>query len=362
MLLLLAAGCSGDEYAREVVADAPARADVDGPVCRPGVNPGAPVWDGTIVLDEARVAGIAAAGVKTVRLDFRREGEWDDAAFARYDTIIAGLHGAGITVHGLVTYEAITASQEQWNDDADGDGMNAAVVEFADTFAVLAGRYGDRIARWELWNEPNCYGVDPTDDPQHAGCYYVLPRVLAHMVAESYLRVRDSVDAGSIQLVVGGLLAQDVHGPLNTGADYLQSFYAESVWGWLEEQTGRRYPWSGIGIHPYTDQDRATDGAQLLAVVDAIEGVMNANGDLFSTLPVTEMGWSVASVDSETQSANLTTAYDVLGQRPRIDEISWFSYTDAPSAGLYFGLVDEQGAARPAYAAMQAMVQACGGE
>ena len=87
---------------------------------------------------------------------------------------------------------------------------------------------------------------------------------------------------------------------------------------------------------------------------------MNAHGDLFSTLPVTEVGWTVISVDPETQSANLTATYDVLGQRPRVDEISWFSYTDAPSAGLYFGLVDEHGAARPAYGAMQAMVQACG--
>ncbi len=331
-----------------------------GPACSPGMNPGAPVWDGQITLTPTFAAQMHDAGVRTVRLDFRRDGGWDEGALSRYDQILDTLEQAGLTAYGLVTYEAISQSQEQYNDDADGDGINPAVAEYGETFAMLVDRYGGRVRRWELWNEPNCWANDNfEEDPQRAGCTYTLPRVTAHMVVEAYLRVQDRVDDGDIELVLGGLLAHTIGGPVSSGANWLERFYAEGPWDWLEQQTGRRYPWRALGIHPYVDQSGGTDGAHIHDVLDEIEATMDAHGD-GAALAVTEIGWAT-SVGLQTQADNLRTAFEVLRGRPRVDEISWFSLHDAPAHGLHFGVLDDDGAARPVYDALREQTAACQG-
>lgn len=360
MVLALLWGCAGqDDDGRSGVVLAGDRDEAMGAACRPGLNPGAPTWDGQVVLDDGFADALAATGAASVRLDFRRgSGGWDDHTLAQYDGIVDRLLARGLAVHGLVTYEAISAPQWVWNDDEDGDGVTDATGEFADTFGMLVGRYGDRITRWEVWNEGNCYSEGGyLENPKEAGCTYALPRVLAHLVAESYLRVADRVESGEIQLVLGGLLAQDIWGPLNSGASYLAEVYADGVWGWLEGEHGRRYPWSAVGLHPYVAQDRFTDGTEILAALSEVEAVMAEYGD-GAAVAITEMGWQ-ATAGEDVQAENLKVGFAVLGAHPRVDEISWFRYDDAPSANLYYGLVSAEGQPRPALEAMQSLAWSC---
>src|SRR5437762_1011363 len=54
-----------------------------------GINPGAPTWNGKVLLDDKMAAGLAASGAGTVRINFRLEGaEWNGAALAMYDEIV----------------------------------------------------------------------------------------------------------------------------------------------------------------------------------------------------------------------------------------------------------------------------------
>jgi hypothetical protein len=80
----------------------------------------------------------------------------------------------------------VRRGQADWNDDPDADGVNDTVTEFAFTARVLFERFGDRIKRWELWNEPDCWKTRTMRQSRSSGCTYLLPRVYAKILAETW--------------------------------------------------------------------------------------------------------------------------------------------------------------------------------
>ena len=86
----------------------------------------------------------------------------EDLLSALDQTIVATALNNNLTVLGLLCNECMPVGQDHWNDDLDGDGMNPYVVDFSNTALLLVDRYKDRIKRWEIWNEPNCWSVDPS--------------------------------------------------------------------------------------------------------------------------------------------------------------------------------------------------------
>src|SRR5689334_19022540 len=105
---------------------ATARAEPGVPCRFYGINAGAPVWSGQVLLDDALASGMSAAGAHAVRVNFRLDGAaaWDAAKLAQYDAIIDRVIAHGLEPLGLFAYEAVPGGQAQWNDDADGDGYN----------------------------------------------------------------------------------------------------------------------------------------------------------------------------------------------------------------------------------------------
>jgi MYXO-CTERM domain-containing protein len=346
-----------------VLAAAPAAsADPGVPCAFYGMNPGAPVWQGQVLLDAAYAGRISASGAHAVRINFRLDGasSWDAAKLAQYDGIVDAAIAAGLDPLGLVAYEAATGTQSDWNDDPGGDGFNAYVDGFANTTKLLIAHYQGKVARWEIWNEPNCWS-NPSyaTDPQNAGCTYVLPRVFAKMLAETYVRSAPILQAG-VSLVSGGIFAHDIGGSYSPGTDYLGELYAQGVWDWMAANEGRRYAWDALGYHLYVDQGVSTDGSKITSYLDDVRSLAMGQGDA-APFSVTEIGWTTASVSPDVQAANLTTAMGLLAARSDVAAVHWFSYEDAPAASLYFGLTDGQGNAKPSLAAWQAAAAQCVG-
>ena len=324
-----------------------------------GLNPGAPVWNGQVVLDSAYAQALAATGAGSVRVDFRLDGasSWDGPKLAQYDGIVDAVLAAGLEPLGLLAYEGVIGGQSQWNDDPDQDGYNAYVESFASTTEILFAHFQGRIRRWEIWNEPDCWSnPNYASDPQNAGCSYLLPRVLAKLLAESYVRNEAAITSGAVSLVSGGLFAHDIGGSYSPAIGYLTELYGQSVWDWMEQNMGRRYPWDGLGYHLYVEQGQATDGVLMGQYLDDVRALANAEADS-APFHVTEFGWTTAGVSEAVQAANLTTAFDLFAARPDITAAYWFSYRDAPN--LYFGLTDSGGTPKASLAAMQAVTADC---
>lgn len=326
-----------------------------------GMNPGAPLWNGQILLDDAYAQAMAASGARAARIDFRLDdaASWDAAALARYDKIVDAALNAGLEPLGLFAYEAVPGGQSAWNDDPDGDGYNNYVDQFAETTKTLFSHYKGKIRRWEIWNEPNCWSSpDYINDPQNAGCTYVLPRVLAKLLAETYVRNEAMIQSGDISLVSGGLFAHDIGGSFSTAGDYLSELYGQGVWDWMEANKGRRYPWDEIGYHVYIQQGQATDGVKMTQYLDDIRDLATAYSD-DHPFRMTEIGWTTQSVSEDVQAADLTVAYLKLAARSDVSSVYWFSFRDSPAAGLYFGVTKGDGSPKAALAAMQSAAMDC---
>jgi len=327
-----------------------------------GINPGAPVSQGEVLLDPAYADRLAASGAGAVRIDFRLDGAaaWDAEQLSRYEAIVDAALAAGLEPLGLIAYEAVPAGQESWNDDPDGDGYNDYVAAFAATAQVLMGHFAGSVRRWEVWNEPNCWSnPDYATDPQNAGCSYLLPRVFAAMMTEVYLRNEPLLQAGALSLVSGGLFAHDIGGASSPATDYLGELYAqEGAWDALEVNAGRRYPWDSLGYHLYVDQEALTDGALLTAYLDAVRDLSGQRGDE-APFAVTEIGWSTLSLTEEVQAENLSVAFNLLSAREDVAGAYWFSYRDAPADDLFFGLASETDVPKLALAALQGAAEGC---
>lgn len=69
---------------------------------------------------------------------------------------------------------------------------------------------------------------------------------------------------------------------------------------------------------------------------------------------VTEFGWSTAYVSQQTQANNLATAYGIFeGTNSYVPMAIWFNWQDSPGASLYFGILDQNGNPKTAYANYQ---------
>lgn len=322
-----------------------------------GINAGAPVWNGRIAFDDAKARAIAETGCRTVRINFRLDGraDWDREILTTYDAIIGNAVRYKIDVLGLLSNECVNQGQEQWNDDADGDGMNEYVGRFADAAELLVNHYGDRIRRWEIWNEPSCW-TQPhwQENPQKAGGSYILPRVYAHLLVETCRRLSRSEDGAmrkdrGISLVSGGLFAHEIGGAFAHAMDYMQQVYDQAdLWGAFAADFGRRYPWDLFGYHFYLASDSAITPEQMDRYFEWVRRTQQANDD-HAPILVTEFGWnSACKGGDEGQASNMRIAFDHLETLPFVVGAYWYQWSDDGPPQLW-GLIRADGSRKPAY-------------
>jgi hypothetical protein len=319
-----------------------------------GLNAGAPVWDGSVILTAQMAQQFAATGTRAIRVNFRLDSgatSWNANQLALYDQVIGNATSAGLHVLGLLSNETVAGGQAAWNDDADNDGLNAYVSQYASTAELLVSRYGGSVRNWELWNEPNAWtNSNYASDPKNAGGSYILPRVYAQMLSRTY-RALDSASLlgpQGVRLTSGGLFAHDLGGSFSTAMDYMQQVYDQSsVWNAMQSDFGRRYPWDDLGYHFYISQQSPLQTSQLADYINDVRSTEASNNDP-ANIAVTEFGWQTGGSNTQQlQRDNMATAYNYLESRNYVSGSYWYQWTDDTTGA--WGLVNGAGQPKLSY-------------
>ncbi|MBI1800295.1 MAG: hypothetical protein HYR71_01545 [Chloroflexi bacterium] len=329
-----------------------------------GLQAGQPIGDnGEIFFTDTVASQIASAGAGWVRINFRLGAHFPDwttpvsatTALSLYDSIVTTALNHNLKVLGLLSNESWVGGLSDWQANnaevAGGNGDNTFIQQF-DTYAarVLMPHFAGKITEWEVWNEPN------------AGPTYVYPSNFAWLLRRAYLAARDNGITAT--LISGGLFSSNPYGSTlltsaNTGADYLTSTYTQGKlnagWDGLKSTYGS-YPLDTIGQHIYIDWWAGlTTAARVEQTASFVFNAYAAFEGVTTTkrINITEMGWGTDWVSESTQATSLSTAYIKLKQLTYIERTYWFFLQDIPVASLYYGLLREDGSAKPAWSSYQ---------
>jgi hypothetical protein len=118
-------------------------------------------------------------------------------AFAHYDHTVRDLEQANIRVLMILSYETLPGKPPS---DADSTQWEDYVTRFADRARQIAAHYGDHVAAYQVWNEPDLTEPRETYNP----C--LSEPVFAALLKATYGAIKS---ASSAVVVTGGLCSGD---------------------------------------------------------------------------------------------------------------------------------------------------------
>jgi hypothetical protein len=231
-----------------------------------------------------------------------------------------------LTEHGFI-FGGIFIGSPKWNTmDAPGHLPVNNLAGWGRYVAETVKHSRGRIKRWEVWNEPpNFTGKDQT------------PADYARMVASAY----EAAKAADPSCLVG-LAAKSAH------INYLEQVI----------QAGAKDHFDYITLHPYEVLNGVADNTGtepvFMHIVPTLRRMLAAQNPAKANVPVvfTELGVD-AKKGLDVQAHALVKAY-TMGIAQGVACIQWFEGRDGDSGPM--GLLDNQGAPRPAYTAMAQMI------
>jgi len=292
---------------------------------------------------ERTFAGIAATGVRWVRVDLRwylvephgpslSSGQAD---WSEMDAIVRAADRHGLQLLPILGYSPA------WTTDEHVHWAFPDAAPFENFFEAALRRY-PQIAAWELWNEPN-FRVFAKPQPDPAGFVAFL---------RSADRVRDRANPGA-KLISGGLAP---------GGDI-------DILPWVDEvaRLGGLELVDGLGVHPYSPW-QPDDPRALMMRLESLHERLAFLGRPDLALWLTEYGaptaanasgWGPALTEKE-QARRLRVAFALATRLPFIENLTWFEYRDGcvePAlADCHFGLVRDDLSLRPAYHALRDVI------
>ena len=352
------------------------------------------------------------AGAGWVRVVFRLGGcypTWTAigcdgrTALQAYDQVVAAIRSQNLQILAILTAESWPGSQADWTasnaETAGGSGDNAYVAAFAQqAAAVLAQHFAGQVDDWEVWNEPNAWTT--SDGQGHfSGSSYLYPSNYAWLLQRSYQAIKAAQPGAHV--LFGGLFAHESFGAQvallvdgrpqrvikrgdmpgarrppprgralsaqsaaatctdhtppgsDSGASYLCATYAVGL-GYANWTPGA-YPFDDVGQHLYLALGTSVSSGTLQTYLQDLRQAYLVYEGAATTkrTQVTEVGWPTDQVSQQVQADNLRVAFQTLQATSYVARTYWFSTQDAPEAGLYYGLVDTNGAPKPSFAAYQ---------
>ncbi len=311
------------------------------------------------LLDRAQEAGAGMVRVDLgwASLEQEGKGEYSKWYLGKVDHVVAEAEERGIEV--LFTFWetpcwASTAPESlkqgcegAWWDRAVQRYPPADAGDYAEALAFMVRRYGDRVAAWELWNEPNHPHYFKAAD--QVGSYAELVKA-AYPVAKA---------ADPDATIIAGSLA-------DADFEFTRALLDRGVGGSFDA-------WS---VHPYSE-DRSPlhpgipgwTKKSFAAGVPAVRDTLLAHGQ-DTPIWLTEFGWSTCSVrgdraayhncvDPSTQAEWLREAflymrtwdYVPVGVSYNLEDTS----DDAGDRVENYGLMSHDGTPKPAFAAFRAV-------
>jgi len=312
---------------------------------------------------ERQMKQAADAGATVVRLDLgwsslqsEGKGRWNQWHLDRLDDAVDAAQELGIRPLMLFSESPCWASSAPASAKAGCDGkwwdrgvqqyLPEDPEEYGAALAFLVKRYGERVAGWEMWNEPNLDHF--LRGAEKAKRYTALVKA-AYRAAKPY--------APNVPLIAGALSETDVA-------------FAEELY-----DAGIKGSFDAFSVHPYAHDasplsERRSEGYRLVSFaggVPAIRELMLRHGD-DKPLWLTEFGWSTSSVrgpnvwengvSEERQATYLRQALEHVGTWDYVPVALAYMLKDNTSdkrelVGNY-GLTRRDGTPKPALAAFRA--------
>lgn len=217
--------------------------------------------------------------------------------------------------------------------------------DYADAIGWAARRWGDVVAAWEVWNEPNLGAFFAGADPA----------TYTRLLCAAYPEVKRYDDS---PVLFGGLMYND--------DAWLGEAYLAGVKGCFD----------ALATHPYVGPSDAPPDTPSVGAVwrlthtPAMRAVMDEWGDTDKQIWVTELGWS-SGQDSEgnpwdrpvsprQQASYFEQAVELIRSTyPYVGPIIWYRDVDGPSDAYQdgFGLMHDDLRPKPVMRAFEAAVR-----
>jgi hypothetical protein len=305
-----------------------------------GVNIAGVAGDLPLSLADQEIARAHALHAKVVRaevpwsaLEPSGPGKIDSQALAFLDRLVSDAAGSGI---GVI---AIVDNTPCWASSAPASLLRKCVAgqrtkanawpprepsAYAAFVAYLAARYGTRLAAIEIWNEPDQANEDYFAGPEKPQRYAALLRAAYPAIKQANPGVK--VLAGSL---------------VGSNGVFLRALYAAGIKGYYD----------GLAVHFYD---------LTLGSLRALHETQLANGDN-TPLWLDEFGWSSCwpqqktqqeqgCVSPQVQATNITNLFRSLARTPYVAAALLYKLQDSRFED--FGVVNERGARKPAFAAL----------
>jgi hypothetical protein len=158
-------------------------------------------------------------GATWVRFTFKDQSLGPQpAAFANYDHTVHDLEEARIKVLMILSYETLPGNP---GPDADPAQWEDYIIRFAERTRHIASHYGDRVAAYQIWNEPDFAAPHPGYNP----C--LSESVFSALLKCTYAAIKETTSAA---VITGGLCSGDAEYVTRVrAADPEDVLYADAV-------------------------------------------------------------------------------------------------------------------------------------
>jgi hypothetical protein len=290
----------------------------------------------------AALANMKSIGLKWVRVD----ADWSwiqpngpnsfnwSLIDQEVDSIDAAGMDADLVIDDTPPWARTSSAEVQWGEPASA----AAYGTFAGDVAAHYRPMG--VSAYEIWNEPNKQQF-----------WYPAPNasLFTAMLKDAYAAIK-AVQPGAT-VISGGLSPAANDGTDIAPITFLQDMYADGAQGSFD----------ALGDHAYSyptlpDDDETYSGwSQMNQTSPSLRSVMAANGDSAKQIWITEIGAPSAGpngVGTTAQAEEVTQAVAGAKSSSWIGAMFFYTYKDAASDPDYFGLLNADGSAKPAWSAL----------
>jgi hypothetical protein len=311
-------------------------------------------------------ADLVHLGARWVRIEFHAETSGRTGPgyidFAKYDEFIRriaprhGLKVLALLSSGMLETEDSYFAIQRMEEPPDGAGLdptdlsNNYIRAFTGRAREIADRYGDAVAAYEIFNEPNINAHKL--NAYHGQAQEIEPERFGALMTQTYLEIKRHHPR--VPVILGGLLhGHPVEKPDRIPSDYLAEVYQSPrvQWFFTTRPLGgeQLFPWDGVALHPY---DLSPENVE--THIREMKARMASVGDAATRIWITEIGmqaepppirghWLMPTTPQEAQQADyLTRVYTRLLAMPdMVERVFWFKYEDFRENGLFrnWGLV-----------------------